>query len=187
MNAFESLVSMLLRREGYWTIPSFKVELEKEEKKKIGRASAPRWEIDIVAYKGSTGEVLAVECKSYINSGGVDFRNGGLTPATRYKMFTEPALREVVLDRLKTQLIDSELCPKDIQVKLAMATGNIKVKSQKNSSEEHDEMRSYFEKEGWVLFDDNWICNALTALKDSDYEDDIAFYTAKLVLHKNKK
>lgn len=34
MEAFESLVSMLLRHQGYWTTLSFKVDLTKEEKRK---------------------------------------------------------------------------------------------------------------------------------------------------------
>jgi hypothetical protein len=51
---------MLLRRDGYWTATSVKVELTKEEKRKINRPSSPRWEIDVVAYKGSTNELLAV-------------------------------------------------------------------------------------------------------------------------------
>jgi len=65
MDAFESLVAMLLRHDGYWTIPSFKVNLTKEEKRAIGRHSSPRWELDLIAYKGSTNEILAVECKSF--------------------------------------------------------------------------------------------------------------------------
>jgi hypothetical protein len=65
VDAFESLVSMLLRRQGYWTAQSVKVGLTKAEKRLIGRHSSPRWEIDLVAYKGSTNALLAVECKSY--------------------------------------------------------------------------------------------------------------------------
>jgi len=66
MDAFESVIALLLRQEGYWVIPSFKVEITREEKRKIGRPSSPRWEIDLVAYQGATNEVLAVECKSYL-------------------------------------------------------------------------------------------------------------------------
>ena len=76
MDAFEALISMLLRHEGYWTTPSFKVELTKREKAKIEKVSSPRWEVDLVAYKGSTNEVLAIECKSFLDSTGVIFRNG---------------------------------------------------------------------------------------------------------------
>ncbi len=80
MDAFESLISMLLRHEGYWTTPSFKVELTPADKAKIGRESSPRWEIDLVAYKPSTDELLAVECKSLLDSTGVVFRNGKFDP-----------------------------------------------------------------------------------------------------------
>lgn len=52
MDSFESLVSSLLRREGYWTETGFKVELTKQDKHRIGRPSLPLWEIDVVAYKG---------------------------------------------------------------------------------------------------------------------------------------
>jgi len=178
MNAFETLVATLLRREGYWTFPSFKVEITKDEKKKIGLSSAPRWEIDIVAYKGGTGEVLAVECKSFLNSGGVDFRAGEFTPFSTYKMFMQPIIREVVLKRLRVQLIESGLCPEDIHVHLALAAGNIK------RTVNREEFKQHFLKMDWVLFDDEWIREALTTLKHTGYEDDIAFYTAKLVLNK---
>jgi hypothetical protein len=47
--AFEQVIAELLWRNGYWVQTSFKVELTKLEKIKIGRPSSPRWEIDIVA------------------------------------------------------------------------------------------------------------------------------------------
>ena len=59
MNAFEDLVALLLRAEGYWTQTSFKVALTKSEKREIGRPSSPRWEIDIVAFGGGHNELLA--------------------------------------------------------------------------------------------------------------------------------
>ncbi len=80
MNAFESLVEMLLRRQGYWTRTCFKVELTADEKRAIGKHSSPRWELDVVAYKGQTNEVLAVECKSFLDSRGVMFRDGAFEP-----------------------------------------------------------------------------------------------------------
>jgi len=50
MNAFEALIALLLRRQGYWVQTSFKVKLTKAEKRRIGRPSSPRWELDLVAY-----------------------------------------------------------------------------------------------------------------------------------------
>lgn len=93
MDAFESLISMLLRHDGYWTIPSFKVELTKAEKRQVGRFSSPRWEIDLIAYCGATNEVLAIECKWFLDSRGVLFRSGKFDPPKRYKMFTDADLR----------------------------------------------------------------------------------------------
>ena len=95
MDAFESLVSMLLRHQGYWTTSSFKVELTKEEKRQIGMPSSPRWELDLLAYKGSKNEVLAVECKSLLDSTGVVFRNGKFEPEKHYKLLSDPILRSV--------------------------------------------------------------------------------------------
>lgn len=74
MDAFEAVVAMLLRREGYWVIPSFKVDLTKDEKRAIKRHSSPRWEIDLAAYKGATNELIAIECKSFLDSIGVVFK-----------------------------------------------------------------------------------------------------------------
>lgn len=54
MDSFESVVSTILERDGYWVKSTFKVGLTKEEKREIGRPSSPRWELDLVAYKGST-------------------------------------------------------------------------------------------------------------------------------------
>jgi hypothetical protein len=71
MDAFEQVVAGLLFREGYWVTQGYKVELTKEEKRLIGKPCSPRWEIDLLAYKGSTKELLAVECKSYLDSVGV--------------------------------------------------------------------------------------------------------------------
>ena len=41
MNAFETLVAGVLRREGIWTYPSYKVLVTKEEKVRIGKPSMP--------------------------------------------------------------------------------------------------------------------------------------------------
>jgi len=40
MDAFESLVSSILDRDGFWTRTEYKVELTKDEKREIGRRPA---------------------------------------------------------------------------------------------------------------------------------------------------
>ena len=58
---YDGLVSEILWMEGYWVRTSVKVELTKDEKRKIGRPSAPRWELDIVAYSGRDNVLRVVE------------------------------------------------------------------------------------------------------------------------------
>ena len=74
MDSFESVIASLLERDGFWVRSSVKVELSKAEKRFIGRASSPRWELDLVAFKGKTNELWIVECKSFLDSRGVDIR-----------------------------------------------------------------------------------------------------------------
>lgn len=175
MDAFEDLVSLLLRREGYWTTTSFKVELSKEEKRAIERHSAPRWEIDVVAYRGATNEVLAIECKSFLDSAGVVFRSGQFEPPERYKLFSEPKAREVVLGRLGRQLVEAGACAARPSVRLCMATGNIAQRSDRGG------LAAHFEKNGWRLFDDVWIREQLIKFADAGYENEVAMVTAKIL------
>jgi hypothetical protein len=176
MDAFESLISMLLSHDGYWTTPSFKVELTKEEKRLIGRPSSPRWELDVVAYKGSTNEVLAVECKSFLDSTGVIFRKGMFEPKRRYKLFTNDALRSVVLDRLVKQLYETGACARSPRVKLCLAVGKIAGKS------DRDGLLKHFASNEWLLFDAYWIRERLLKASQHSYENEIAFVVSKLLL-----
>ncbi len=178
MNAFESLIALLLRRRGYWTRTSFKVELTKPEKRKIGRPSSPRWELDLIAYKGADNEVLAVECKSYLDSSGILFRDGKLQPAERYKLFSEPQLRRVVLRRVAKQLEISGGCAPNPTVRLCLAVGNVA------GGSDRDGLKAHFEAHGWGLFDESWIRRELAATSDAAYENDVAHVVAKLLLRR---
>lgn len=178
MDAFESLISMLLRHRGYWTIPSFKVNLTKDDKQQIGRASSPRWELDLVAYKGSTNEILAIECKSFLDSSGVIFRNGTFEPENRYKLFTESNLREVVLKRLSNQLHDLGFCPNLPKVTLCLVAGKLAKKSDREGLLQH------FKLNNWEFFDAPWIKARLKEASLSCYENDIAFIVSKII-HKD--
>ncbi len=176
MDAFEALISMLLRHEGYWTAPSFKVELTKREKCRIGRASSPRWELDLVAYKGATNEVLAVECKSYLDSTGVIFRNGTFEPKKRFKLFTDRVLRSVVLKRLAKQLQATGACAPSPRIVLCLAAGKIARKSDREGLLKH------FASKGWQVFDTDWVRKRLKSASKCGYENDIAFVVSKILL-----
>lgn len=176
MDAFESLVSMLLRHDGYWTIPSFKVKLTKEEKREIGRHSSPRWELDLVAYKGSTNEVLAVECKSFLDSTGVTFRNGKFEPEDRYKLFNHDQLRSVVFRRLGIQLMETGATAASPKVILCLAIGKTAHKSDREGLTHH------FNDRGWRLFDEEWVRKRLRLASQDGYENDVAFVVSKILL-----
>ena len=175
MDAFESVVAMLLRREGYWVMPSVKVELSLEEKRSIGRHSWPRWEIDLVEYKGSTNQLLAIECKSYLDSDGVIFRKSTFNIPGRYKLFTESKLRSVVLDRMAKQLFESGACASKPKITLCLATGKIAKRTDRGGLKQH------FQDNGWLLFDDEWVRERLGNTANAGYENEVAYVVAKLL------
>lgn len=178
MDAFESLISMLLRHEGYWTTPNFKVDLTAEEKRKIGRPSSPRWELDLIAYKGATNEVLMVECKSFLDSPGVLFRNGEFAPPKRYKLFTDDNLLEVVQSRLRAQLVKSGRCAAAPTVTLSLAIGKMARQTDVTG------LQTRFNACGWKLFDPDWVREHLLTASKAGYENDVAFIVSKLLLRK---
>jgi hypothetical protein len=183
MNAFEQLVGMLLERKGYWVRSDFKVDLSKEEKRKIGRPSSPRWELDIVAYKPSKNEVLVVECKSYLDSRGVtssSFDGTNEKLARRYKLFIDGGLRETVLKRLVLQLEEAGLCRPAPTVILCLVAGRIA------TEQDRAELAGKFNRAGWELWDDKWIRDTLMEIASSSYEDDVSSVVAKILLRKSK-
>ena len=179
MDAFESLVTMLLEREGFWVRSSFKVELTKEEKRQIGRHSSPRWELDLVAYKGATNELRIVECKSYLDSRGVSIAAfDGKNPdfAARFKLFNEPKLQQVVFDRLVAQLVKRGSIAPDPKLSLCLVAGKIVTNTDRKK------LKAHFAARGWLLWDDVWLSEALHSVAAGGYENEIAAVVAKLLL-----
>jgi hypothetical protein len=177
MDAFESLVATLLEREGFWVRSSFKVELTPAEKRRIERPSSPRWELDLVAYRGSTNEIRIIECKSYLFSRGVSTRafTAGDRFATRFKLFNDKALYRVVRERLVHQLVASGACRPRPHVNLGLAAGRI------TSSREHIALQRLFRRKGWLLLDDEWLRAGLAEAAGGGYENDVASVVAKLL------
>jgi len=176
LDAFESLIAMLLRHQGYWTAPSFKVELTKEEKRQIGRPSSPRWELDLIAYKPSANEILAVECKSYLDSTGVIFRNGKFEPESSYKLFSEKRIWPVVSKRLTQQLRDAGSCTGNLTATLCLAIGKMAKKTDRSG------LISHFQNNGYLLFGPDWVIEQLLLASQRGYENDVAFIVSKLLL-----
>ena len=178
MDSFENLMAMLLERKGYWVQNAVKVNLTKEEKRTIGRPSSPRWELDLVAYKGATNEVRIVECKSYLDSVGVTLSSlDGSRPqdASRYKLFHEHVLFQTVANRLVSQLEAAGSCAPCPTVVLCLAAGKIKNESDRLA------LRDLFSKKGWLLFDEVWIVERVRLIAQAGYEDHVAAVVAKLI------
>lgn len=179
MDAFEQLAAELLFANGWWVQTSVKVELTKEEKIKIGRPSCPRWELDVVAYRGATNEILVIECKSFLDSRGVQWSelqsdHGG----DRYKMFTEPVLREVVLARLATQMIAEGRCAPNPTVRLGMIAGKLK-------SGDEERLPDHFKTNDWEFFGPGWLRDQLSKTAASSYNNQVSAIVAKLLLRGN--
>lgn len=178
MNAFESLVASLLEQEGYWVRTSFKVDLTKAEKRAIGKPSSPRWELDLVAYKPDCNDLRVIECKSYLDSKGVqarDFNEAGKFNARRYKLFNDRTLREVVLNRAVRQLVGSGMCRPEPQVVLCLAAGRI------CSDADESRLAALFTEQKWVLLTKKWILDGLRTMSRSGYENSAASIVAKLM------
>ncbi|MFM7009396.1 MAG: hypothetical protein ACKO0Z_08725 [Betaproteobacteria bacterium] len=180
MDAFEQLVADLFWNEGYWVRTGFKIDLTREDKLRIHRPSSPRWEIDLVAWNAQKNELLAVECKSYLDSGGVHAAHflPGAKYAHRYKLFHDPDLRNTVLDRLKSQCVERGLCPANAAVRLALAYGYA-------THENTKRLRQIFESSGWLLFEPEWIRERLNQIAGTSYENNMASVVAKLLLRSN--
>lgn len=177
MDAFEDLVARLLRREHYWTRQNFKVELTKSEKVEVGKPSLPRPDIDILAYQPVDNRVLWVECKSYLDSGGVHmsaFNGGNPKFRERFRILTDDTYRRVVTDALVRQLVASELVRPQPAIEYWLVAGRI-------ASGQAVALSEHFEANGWTLRDRSWIRQTLALLAGDGYEDDVVTMAAKLL------
>jgi hypothetical protein len=175
VDAFEQLAADLLWNEGYWVRTCVKVELTREEKQLIGRPSSPRWEIDLVAYRPATDELLALECKSYLDSGGVHAAH--FEPdsryAHRYKLFHDQLLRQTVLNRLKLQCVERGLCSPETKVRIGLIYAH---------ATKANEIRliERFTQHGWLLYGPEWLNSGLTRLAGGGYENSLAAVVSKI-------
>jgi hypothetical protein len=182
MDAFESIVAAIFQAKGYWVRTSYKVKLTPTEKRAIGCATSPRWEIDIVAYGAPKNELWAIECKSFFDSKGVlaaPFTVEGHKGAKRYKLFTEGITRDVVLTAMVRQLIQEGAIARELEPRLCLATGKIA------NERDHETLRQYFAANGWELLGPRQLRDGLLELAAEGYENSAALVATKLLLSKS--
>ncbi|MEN6434700.1 MAG: hypothetical protein ABFD14_12150 [Anaerolineaceae bacterium] len=183
MNAFESVIASLLEHEGFWTKLNYKVELTKDDKKNINRPSSPRWEIDVIGYQPQTNILRVVECKSFLDSGGVKLISfdRGISANTQhlklFKLFNEDKLREIVFDRLSSQLVDKKLCNSSPKIELWLAAGKI-------YQQDVEPIKKLFSEKGWFLWTPEDIRERTEKLVNSGYDDSTVTIVSKLLKKK---
>lgn len=178
MDSFETLICELFSAEGWWTIQGFKVELTPEEKRRIGKPSSPRWEIDALAYNQGKKELRIIECKSYLDSKGVnadDILNPKEDEKSRYKLFVDATLRETILSALQRQCVKAGLIDESVKLRLCLAVGKMK------SKKCEEELKAHFDQMEWVLFTPSDIAARLKKLAKSGYTDSVTPLVVKLL------
>ncbi len=157
---------------------SVKVELTKEEKRKIGRPTTPPWELDIVAYSGRDNLLRVVECKSFLDSHGVrstGFDGSNPEHAKIYKLFNDRALRKVVFKRLCRQLHEVGACRPNPKIEFCLACAKVRERGRV-------QLHAHFQKEGWKLWDEPWLREKLQQMSMRGYENQVSAVVAKLLL-----
>jgi hypothetical protein len=178
MDYFESIIATLLEAEGYWVRRSFKVNVTKEEKREIGKPSIPRPEIDLLALHFVKNEVLALEAKSFLDSPGVKFEQlieEHEVPEGRYKLFTSEPYREIVLSRLRKDLIATGMANSDTTISLGLAAGKV---YQGNI----EPIRQFMDNMEWLFWSPEDIKQKVMSLAERGYENDPAIITAKILM-----
>lgn len=178
MDHFEAIIKTLLEAEGFWVRQSFKVNLTKEEKRRIGKPSIPRPEIDLLAYQAAGSVILALEVKSYLDSLGVkvdDLKHEYDVPEGRYKLFTCSNYRKIVLARLKQDLVACGMVTEASTLQLGMVAGNV----HKRRSED---LRQLLEGKGWLYWGPEDVAGKVRQLAEMGYENEPAIITAKILL-----
>jgi len=178
MDYFEAIVKTLLEDDGFWTRQSFKVNLSKKEKRQIGKPTIPRPEIDLIAYKPASKEILAIEVKSFLDSSGVHLpclQESHYISEGRYKLFTCSVYRETVFKRLNQDLIDTGLIASPLKIRLGLAAGNVYKKSE-------PDIREYLKKKDMFFWGPSEIKTRIQALAKKGYENDPTVIAAKVLL-----
>lgn len=148
IDKFENIVTTLLEEEGFWVRHKFKVSVSLEEKKQIGKQSAPKPEIDMLAFNLATNEVLALDVKAYLDSPGAKLsllQEEHDVPTGRFKLFTSERYRSLVLARLLQDLITLGMANAETKVRLGMIAGKV-------NQGQSEAIRAHMQEHDWLFW-----------------------------------
>jgi hypothetical protein len=174
MDAFESIVATLFEAEGFWVRRTVRVTLDRTHKR---RPSAPRTELDLVAYLPAENELWIIECKSWLDSRGVKAAaliNSDHKGAKRFKLFHDEEYYGAVSDALLKYLKLDRLAPR---IRLCLVAGKIADKEQS--------IKAHFQKLDWEYRGPEWVRHGLEELAKGAYKNDAATVTVKLLRNAN--
>ena len=178
MGAFEYIVARAFDARGYWTRIGFKVDLDKQTKRQLGNPSMPRPEIDVLAYNPQKRLIRLVECKSYIDSLGVQwkaFDDPDSPTGKRFKIFHDAALLSAVTEQIKRQLSDDGLlAPGKHEVRLGLVAGKV-------YGADEERISAHFKEKGWDFIGPNELVLDLREFAKRGYENDVATIIVKLL------
>lgn len=161
-DGFENCVCKLLEAEGYWVRRGVRVNLTQDEKRAIGKTSAPRPIVDLVALHFGRNELLALEAKSYADTPGVklaQMQEEHEVPAGRFKLFTSERYRTVVLERLKQDLIEGGMANEQSTLTLGLLAGKV-------NQGQSQAIRDLMAARGWLFWSPDDVKAKLAALQD---------------------
>ena len=177
MDYFENIILKIIGNDNKWVRQNVKIDLTKEEKRKIGKLTMPRPDIDIVAYQPLKNIIEIWEVKSFLDSQGVRFRDLNLkqaVPKGSYKILTSQNYREVVIKRLIKDWTKQGLILPKPKVKIGLAAGKI-------YSNDEAQIKKYFSKKGWLILTPSDIQKRLRDLANLQYENDPYTIASKII------
>lgn len=178
LESFEHIVGVFLEQQEYWVRHSVKIELSKEERKKLGKKmiNTPRPEIDIVAYQPEEDELILIEVKSFLDSDGVkinDLSGKKSREKKRYKLLNDKKYQKLITDSLTRQFLKKRLIKESTKIKYGLAAGKVQPKSE-------SKITDWLNHNGYKYFSPEKIKNTIRNLAHAGWLDDIVTMTAKL-------
>ena len=178
MDAFEVIAARFFEVQGFWTRIGVKVEITKPEKVALNNKSMPRPEIDVVAWKPSTNELLIIECKSYLDSTGVRIEHlhgNDEVENDKFKLFNRAPLRALVVTALIRQLrAEGLIVGPDPTVQFVLIAGKL-------YSDHETKVRARCAECGWRLIGPVELAQGVRRFAKRGYENDVITIVTKLL------